>query len=203
MTEHAYGTPRRAGSAGCLAGVSSFLIAGLLITGCGGGSGSATVARLPGHGGQDHPPAPPITLAQSDAAMVRFARCMRAHGVQMSDPFHRPGHSGLSIDLPTRDATTQAAYGSCVPLIQPLVQAKLRGAATATAPLLGALTIYARCMRAHDISMLDPTPQGALSLGRAPGISSDFGRYSPQFRTADGACRHVLPASIHDDGTGP
>jgi len=73
----------------------------------------------------------------------------------------------------------------------------------AAAPELPALTDYARCMRAHDIDMLDPTPQGELNLGRVPGITSDFGRYSPQFRAADSACRHFLPAGVHDNGTGP
>ena len=68
---------------------------------------------------------------------------------------------------------------------------------------LAAFTNYARCMRAHDISMLDPTPQGQLNLGNVPGITSDFGRYSPQFRAADSACRHLLPAGVRDDGTGP
>ena len=58
-------------------------------------------------------------------------------------------------------------------------------------------------MRSHDIGMLDPTPAGALSLGNVPGISNDYGRYSPQFRAADQACRHLLPADVHDDGTGP
>jgi hypothetical protein len=54
-------------------------------------------------------------------------------------------------------------------------------------------------MRAHDITMLDPTPQGDLNLGG----DGTFGRYSPQFRSADAACRHLLPAGVTDDGTGP
>jgi len=58
-------------------------------------------------------------------------------------------------------------------------------------------------MRDHDIAMLDPGPQGQLDLGNVPGITSDFGRYSPQFRAADQSCRHLLPAGVHDDGTGP
>jgi hypothetical protein len=58
-------------------------------------------------------------------------------------------------------------------------------------------------MRAHDIPMLDPDRFGDLNLGNPPGISSDFGRYSPQFRSADTACRHLLPAGVRDDGTGP
>jgi hypothetical protein len=58
-------------------------------------------------------------------------------------------------------------------------------------------------MRAHDITMLDPTSSGALNLGHVPGMNSDFGRYSPQFRAADAACRRLLPAGVRDNGTGP
>ncbi len=87
--------------------------------------------------------------------------------------------------------------------IQPIVQMKMAHAAAIAAPHLHALTEYARCMRTRDISMLDPTPDGQLSLGNVPGITSNFGRYSPQFRAADTACRHFLPAGVSDNGTGP
>ena len=135
--------------------------------------------------------------------MISFARCMRGHGVQMSDPVHRPGHAGLSIDMPERGPATNAAYAACTHFIQAILDLKAAGAAAQAAPHLAALTRYAQCMRGHDINMLDPTPQGALNLGNVPGITSDFGRYSPQFRAADTACRHFLPAGIRDDGTGP
>jgi hypothetical protein len=135
--------------------------------------------------------------------MIDFARCMRGHGVQMSDPYSRPGHTGLTIDLPTQDAATRPAYQSCNHFIEAIVQAKSQAAAPESQGVLAALTRYAECMRAHDINMLDPTSQGQVNLGHVRGITDDFGRYSPQFRTADGACRHFLPASIHDNGTGP
>jgi len=135
--------------------------------------------------------------------MISFTRCMRSHGVQMSDPVHRPGHAGLSIDLPERGPATSAAYAACTHFIQAIIQNKAAGAAAQAAPHLSQLTRYAQCMRGHDINMLDPTPQGELNLGNVPGITSDYGRYSPQFRAADTACRHFLPAGIRDDGTGP
>jgi hypothetical protein len=135
--------------------------------------------------------------------MVSFTRCMRAHGVQMSDPFHRPGHAGLTLNLPTQDAATRRAYGACNHIMAPFAQLKQRAATAQTAPILAALTRWAECMRAHNIDMLDPTPEGTLSLGNVPGITADFGRYSPQFRAADATCRHLLPASVHDDGSGP
>jgi hypothetical protein len=175
----------------------------LLLAGCGGGSTSRTVASLPGHRQGAGVPSARLTAAQSDRDMVAFARCMRTHGVEMSDPFHRPGHSGLSIDLPPQDAATRAAYAACNQSIQPIVQSKEQHARPDPPAVLAALTRYAQCMRAQDIGMLDPTAAGALSLGQVGGITNDFGRYSPQFRAADAACRHLLPAGVHDDGTGP
>jgi hypothetical protein len=178
-------------------------VAGALAAGCsGGGAGTPSVASLPGPG-TTAPAGAPLTEAGSDQAMVNFTRCMRTHGVQMSDPVHLPGHAGLTIDLPTHDAANNAAYGACTHFIAKIIQAKQAGAAQQAAPHLAALTHYAQCMRAHDIAMLDPTPAGQLNLGQVPGITSDTGRYSPQFRSADTACRHLLPAGVHDDGTGP
>jgi hypothetical protein len=122
----------------------------------------------------------------------------------MSDPYHRPGHEGLTIDMPTQDAATRPAYAACNHIIAPLVQAKMAGMAALAAPHIAALTRYAECMRAHDIAMLDPTAQGQLNLGNVPGMADNgFGRYSPQFHSADAACRHLLPAGVTDDGSGP
>jgi hypothetical protein len=168
------------------------------------GPGNSPVASLSGHGNSSAAAASQtLTEAQSDQDMVNFARCMRAHGVQMSDPVHRPGHAGLSIDMPTRDSATSAAYGVCNHFIAKIEQIKAKGAASVTAANLPALTRWAQCMRGHDIPMLDPTADGELNLGNVPGINSDFGRYSPQFRAADAACRHLLPPGVTDDGTGP
>jgi hypothetical protein len=167
------------------------------------GPGNSPVASLAGHGTSAAGAPQMPNAAQADQDFVNFARCMRAHGVQMRDPFHIPGHSGLSIDMPTRDAATSAAYGVCTHFITKIIAAKQAGAASQAVADLPALTRYARCMRDHDISMLDPGPQGQLNLGNVPGITSDFGRYSPQFRAADQACRHMLPPGVHDDGTGP
>lgn len=172
------------------------------LSGCAAHAGGPQVASLGGSSGGGGQPGT-LSQNQSDQDMVSFTRCMRAHGVQMSDPVHRPGHAGLSINLPSRDAATHAAYTTCDHFMAPIFQAKQAGAAAQASANLPALTRYAECMRSHDIAMLDPTVDGALNLGTVPGISSDFGRYSPQFRSADGACRHLLPRGVRDDGTGP
>jgi hypothetical protein len=202
MTEHVQAGPRRGRVATAAALLVSIAIAGLTIAGCGGGSSTPTVASLTGHSGRGGPRRAPLTEAQSDRDFIRFAACMRLRGVQMQDPQHIPGHSGLSINLPTRDAATASAYHACDAIIQPILEAKAQ-APPEPAAALAKLTNYAQCMRSREISMLDPTADGQLNLGNVPGISSDFGRYSPQFRQADTACRHLLPAGVHDDGTGP
>jgi hypothetical protein len=128
---------------------------------------------------------------------------MRQHGVAMSDPTHLPGHTGLSIELPTQNSATSTAYASCNHFIAKSVAAKKAAGAAQAAPNLQSLTHYAECMRRHDISMPDPAADGQLNLGPVAGLTSQFGRYSPQFRLADSACRHLLPPGTRDDGTGP
>jgi hypothetical protein len=191
-------------------GLAGAVLAALaaLVTACSGsaggsGPGNAPVASLAGGSQAGRAPSTALTPEQSDLDMIHFARCMRSRGVAMSDPFHRPGHAGLSIDMPTQDAATRPAYAACGHFMQPIIAAKAAGQSSLSSIELAALTSYAECMRSHDIPMLDPTADGQLNLGTVPGIRSDFGRYSPQFRAADGACRHSLPAGVHDDGTGP
>ena len=174
----------------CLSKLAGAFAAVALIAGCGGGSPSAGTSPAA------------AAVARSDRAMLEFAHCMRAHGVDMPDPFHRPGHSGLSIELPD-GAPRTLAYTACVHYIRAIVAAKEAGARPITATVRLALIHYAECMRTHGIPMLDPTPDGSLSLGNVPGLSNGAGRYSPQFRFADTSCRHFLPPTIHDDGTGP
>src|SRR5215472_8181786 len=174
----------------------------LPVAACSSGSSARPVAGLPGHAGNAASPGA-LTSAQGDRDFVNFAHCMRAHGVQMADPFHRPGHTGLSIDVPTQTAANRPAFAACTHFIQPVINMKMSVAHAFAAAHLPALTRYAQCMRSHDIPMLDPDTFGALNLGNVPGINSNFGRYSPQFRAADAACRHFLPAGVHDNGTGP
>ena len=182
--------------------VLAIAVAGLVAGACSTSSPARGVASLPGH----HTAAPSsaqLTSAQSDADMVAFTRCLRAHGLDEPDPFHRPGHQGLSVEVPTPGPSTNAALSACNHFLAPIAQMKQAHARQELASWLPGLTHYAQCMRAHDIPMLDPTAEGALNLGNVPGIASDFGRYSPQFRAADTACRHLLPPGVHDNGTGP
>jgi hypothetical protein len=192
----------RRNTTGVVRGLLLFGVGGLVAAACSSRTSDASVASLPGHGATTHT-ASVLTSAESDRAMVDFTRCLRSHGVAEPDPFHRPGHSGLSVEIPSPGPTTNAALSACNHLLAPIAQMKQARARQELASWLPGLTRYAECMRSHDIAVLDPNPMGGVNLGSVPGITNDFGRYSPQFRAADSACRHLLPAGVHDDGTGP
>jgi hypothetical protein len=177
-------------------------LVGMVASACSSGSGTPSVADLSGHG-TTQPSAQPLTPAQRDQQLVTWTRCMRGHGIAEPDPYHRQGFTGLSVQLPPPGPATSRADAACGHVLQKLEATKQAGARQEVTAWLPALTRYAQCMRSHDIAMLDPDSQGSLNLGNVPGMTSDFGRYSPQFRTADSACRHLLPAAVHDDGSGP
>ena len=183
-------------------GVAVVAAFALTVSACSSSSPSTqSVASLPGHGSSSSGgTSGQATESQVDQGEINFAHCLRSHGVNEPDPKHVPGQSGLVVQVPTSTPATNAALSACDHLLPPASAAK-KQQRTADLP---ALTRYAQCMRGHNIALLDPDPRtGAVDLGNVPGVTSDFDRHSPQFHSADEACRHLLPADVHDDGTGP
>jgi len=198
VSEHRMRGPRRMAVGVAVVALSWSLAA------CTSTSAPRTVASLPGSAATSTP-AGALGVpsgAESDQAMVDFTRCLRGHGVAEPDPVRVPGHAGLSVDVPPPTAKNRPALNACNHFISGLMSAKLAHGASQVASWLPALTRYAQCMRAHGIGMLDPNAEGSLNLGNVPGLPP-IGRYTPQFRQADAACRHVLPRGVRDDGTGP
>jgi hypothetical protein len=188
----------------CAAVVGAFCALGVAACSSGGGSGPQVASLAGQHSSSSSAAAVGMpSQAEGDRDFVNFAHCLRARGVNEPDPFHRPGHIGLSVEVPPPSPANNAAVAACNHFIAKIIAAKQAGANQELSQWRPHLVQYAQCMRSHDISMLDPGPEGQLNLGNVPGLSSDFGRYSPQFHSADAACRHLLPAGIHDDGTGP
>ena len=177
-------------------------VVGLVAAACSSGSGTPPVAGLSGDG-TTRQSAQPLTSAQRDQQLLVWTHCMRSHGVAEPDPYHRNGFTGLSVHLPPPGPATRRGDAACGHVLEKLEATKHAGARHELVAWLPALTRYAQCMRTHDINMLDPTTQGSLNLGNVPGTTSDFGRHSPLFGVADSACRHLLPGSVHDGGSGP
>jgi hypothetical protein len=195
---------RQRGSRAAWASLALTLL-GAVAAACSSSPPGRTVASVPGGPAAAATAGAGTSSASSDQHIVDYTHCLRAHGVNEPDPRNEThnGKTGLSFVVPPSTASNHAALTACNHFIASLIAAKLSGANHELASWLPSLVRYASCMRNHDVPMLDPGPQGQLNLGNVPGITSDFGRYSPQFRAADAACRHLLPSAVHDDGTGP
>jgi hypothetical protein len=136
---------------------------------------------------------------------------MREHGIaDFPDPTQRPGHDGLSLEFPPdfdqSSGPDKAANDACQHFIQPVIDMKTRNVEAQLTPAkLQALLAYSRCMRDHQIPVLDPDPaDGHIEFGSVPGLPDPpGGRRDPLFAAADGACKSLLPAGTPDDGTGP
>ena len=185
--------------------VAAGLTAAIGLVGCSSGpSSSGNVASING-GGATSTSANPGSgsgNSQSDAAeqdaLVKFAQCMRQHGVNMPDP--TPGGSsgrGAIQALPGGSAKDPAA-------IQ-----KMQAASTACDKLLpngGKPTAqdeqrrlkFAQCMRAHGVNMPDPNPNG----GGGEAISINMN--DPKTKTALSACEPAGSGSgaVSDSGSG-
>ena len=139
---------------------------------CSSDSPGRSVASLPGHGpaaGEASASASP-SQAQSDRDIVNFTRCLRAHGVNEPDPSTRPGHSGLSFELPPNTAANHPAVVACDHFVSKIFAAKQAGAeprAGALAPRRSSGTPRACAPRHRRCSI--PGPQGQLNLGQRPG----------------------------------
>jgi hypothetical protein len=168
---------------------------GLALAACGGSPDGDRVASLSGAGatGTTNAPANGATRDPEQAALA-FARCMRAHGVDMADPKVddqgrtqiRIGGGGAKPD-PRKLEAAQKACGTPFGGDGP---GKLDPRAR------DAVVDYARCMREHGIDMPDPTGDGGLVIRKRAGQGKGDGPdpESAAFQAADRACAHHLNA---------
>jgi hypothetical protein len=139
--------PRHAVAAGALAG---FAVAAV-IAGC--GSSSPTSRSSVGH------PTQARALDQLRQDLVRFADCMRSHGVSGFPDPTAPGAAKEFIlsqipGVDTRSPAFRSAHGACVHLLP----SNGPNAQRATVQVMTQLLRTSRCMRAHGVAEFpDPT----------------------------------------------
>jgi hypothetical protein len=171
-----------------------------------GATGAAAALALAACGGGDDAASASDQQERFEKAQLQFARCMRAHGVDMPDP--KPGGRGtFSIRARgSRDAsrrTLDAAQRSCERYLRGVGPGKITR--EDRVKLQDAAVKTARCMRAHGIDMPDPEfgggPRGGgivkQRLGR--GIRPD----SKKFQDAMKACEHFMRDAGMKFGPGP
>jgi hypothetical protein len=156
--------------------LAAMALIGLLATACGGGSSPASATGGGGGGGSTQ-------VQKLVQAQLAYARCMRAHGVP---DFPDPDSNGSGFEgVPAASSQMTAADHVCHHLLSagaPMSHSQWQHS-------LGQLVKYARCMRAHGLpNFADPhTSGGGIIMG------GDIARNSPQYQSANKACRHLLP----------
>jgi hypothetical protein len=146
------------------------------------------------------------SAGKEEQAGLKFARCMRAHGVNVSDP--KPGQKGLRFS-----ATGAPGKGGAPNRLEAADRACRHFLKGALKPPSGselnkmrdAALKWAQCMRQNGVNVPDPKPGGAgirIEAGKGQGP----GPNDPTFQGADRKCRHLLPGggpkSVQSQGGG-
>ena len=133
----------------------------------------------------------PTPTPDPQKAMLAFAQCMRAHGVDMPDPGANGNVTIGGPGNPIDQATMQAAQNAC--------QSKLpkgghQPSAAEQKQFQDAAIKFAQCMRAHGVDMPDPT---FSSSGGGAMVKQELGNgidpTSAQFQAAQKACQSLMP----------
>ncbi len=142
--------------------------------------------------------------ADAEEAILAFARCMRDNGVSdFPDPeLDANGNlrffgGGPPDDLGVDEATLEAAFDECSPLIEGIIQ-NFRD--VDVSELEDTFLEFAGCMREQGIEMPDPDfSQGfGPGAGGRAGIFGDLDPQDPEFQAAAEECQ-----GIFEGGFGP
>jgi hypothetical protein len=165
----------------------------LALSACGSSSSSNSSSAVSG-----------TPVASSNAAYqarLNYAKCMRAHGVNVPDPSANGGPAGGApgggggggggFQTLRNNPNFQAANTACAKY-----RSKAFGFANITpaqkAQFAQEAVKFAECMRAHNVNIPDPSSNGAGAFGIFRSIPSSE-RDSPAFKTAITACASTLP----------
>jgi hypothetical protein len=145
---------------------------------CGGGSPmashtTATTAPASASGGSQNP-------QSRQAALLKYATCMRSHGVSN---FPDPSNGFLTLPAGVDPQSIQSANQTCGRLLPN------GGSTQVTSPQnLAGQAKYAACMTKHGVPM-SADGRGTLDFGNAD-------PNSPQFQSANQACKNLVPAGL-------
>jgi hypothetical protein len=147
----------------------------------------AATAALAAACGVANPFSPAAASTSQLDQLVRWARCMRQHGVNVPDPVRGPAFGkpvpGRTPPPPSgpvvSDPQFETARNACK---QYLPNGDPMGSGPPSQSQIDQETRFAQCMRDHGIPLQDPTVQGSGTGG--PGIDPN----SSQFQQAQKAC---------------
>ena len=149
-------------------------VASVALGACGGGSADEATA---GTGDR----------AEFREAALKFAKCMREHGVDMPDP--KPGEGGR-IELggpgmgPEDQPKMEAAQKACQNILESVRPPEM--SAEQEQKFKNQALKFARCMREHGINMPDPQFEGGGRMTQR--MEDGIDPRSERFRDAQEAC---------------
>ena len=140
------------------------------------------------------------STTQSDAeqdpqeAALKWARCMREHGVDVPDPQVGSGgrltvRAGTGRRLDRDNTKFQAAIKACG---SPLGNARPQITDEQREQLQETMLSFAKCMREHGVDMPDPDFSGGGGLFRVGGPGGGVNPDDPDFQKAQEACQPIL-----------
>jgi hypothetical protein len=129
--------------------------------------------------------------AQMQEAQIKFARCMRDHGIEMGDP--KPGQRGVQIAVPkgVSPEKAKAANEACKKYLDAIKPPELSEEQQKEAR--EAALAFSRCMREHGVDFPDPTfgENGQATIRMSPGSGPDLN--DPKVQKAQTACQSKMP----------
>ncbi|MFD0688785.1 hypothetical protein [Actinomadura fibrosa] len=168
------------GKFGWVAGIAVSVVVGL--SACGGGGDGDGVASVGGTAGAKASASPTASLSAEDA-QLKFAQCMREHGIDVPDPGSGTGGAARLGKGTNRDKL-QAALKQC----QSWLQAGGKLPDLKDPKVHDQYVKFAQCMREHGVDMKDPTPDGQIEI--------PSGKVSQEkAKKAREACQNVLPGA--------
>jgi len=154
-------------------------VAALLVTlcACGSGAGSGTGTSTA------------ATASDKQEAALKWAQCMREHGVDMPDP-EVDDKGRMRVQMRGGPgANAEQAQKACQSLMEQIGPADLSLEERQQAEQ--AMLAFARCMRAHGQDVPDPVPGEGIRIRRT--------HDDPAFEAAQEACQDKLPVPGGED----
>ena len=151
------------------------LVLTLVLGGCGSDDGSGGGVASASGTGADDDPGDAVSEEDRQAAGLKFAKCMREHGIEMEDP------KGGRIEIrggPGQEATMEKAQEACQKYLPEISEADRKKADERGLE-------FAQCMRKNGVEEF-PDPDGGM-MRMNEDIADD-----PDFEKAQEACQDLI-----------
>lgn len=149
----------------------------LLAVGCGGSSSSSGVAHV----------GSTTSTGSKPRSGISFSKCMRSHGVPLFPDPNSKGRISPGRGIDANSPLFRAAQNACRSLL-PKGGSFSAGGTHLSPQQQAQMLRYARCMRSHGLPKF-PDPSSHGSALEPDQVDLD----SPQFKSADQACRSLRP----------